>query len=339
MDAFTAAHPNSSFTQCSRWRHVKPEWDYEAVVSEDDTGSIRGALGLLIRRMPLGSSFLYAPRGPVCDLHDREVLGDLKAGCDAIARRYKAYALTWDPDTPIDDSGCIETMSGLGFEHVAESLGFEAIQARFNYRLDLAGLAVDEVLANITQKTRYNIRLAAKKGVEVRVCGADMLLQFMPIMETTGDRDGFGIRPLSYFENFLGGMGEYARLYMAFVEDTPVAGAIATNFGGKVSYVYGASDNTHRNLMPTYLVQWAMIEWAVETGCRLYDFMGVTGDITDESSPTYGLYRFKKGFNGRLDELVGEFTFTYKPLMARLVTFAMDMRDRLSALRGRLRRR
>lgn len=336
MDAFTASHKHGGFTQCSRWRFVKPEWGYAAIVSENDEGELRGSLGLLIRRMPLGLSFLYAPRGPVCDLSDTDTLRDLKAGCDELAKKHRAYALTWDPETLISDDTCANAIKSLGFRHFTGGLGFETIQARFNYRLDIDGKTKDEVLAAVTQKTRYNIRLAEKKGVVVRVCGKEDLPLFMPIMRATGDRDGFGIRPQSYFENFLDGMGDFARLYMAFVGDEAVAGAIATNFGGVVSYVYGASDNTHRNLMPTYLVQWAMIEWAVDTSCRLYDFMGVTGDITDETSHTYGIYRFKKGFNGRLDELIGEFTFSYKPFIERLINFAMDMREKLSALRKRL---
>ena len=96
-----AAHAGSSFTQCSRWRYVKEGWDYTAIISEDAEGRVRGAVGLLIRPLPLGLSFLYAPRGPVCDLSDREALRDLKAGCDAVAKARGAYALTWDPDTLI----------------------------------------------------------------------------------------------------------------------------------------------------------------------------------------------------------------------------------------------
>ncbi len=328
-----AAHAGSSFTQCSRWRYVKEGWDYTAIISEDAEGRVRGAVGLLIRPLPLGLSFLYAPRGPVCDLSDREALRDLKAGCDAVAKARGAYALTWDPDTLITDTDCIAAMEAMGFKHITGGLGFETIQARFNYRLDLTGHTEESLIQSFSQKTRYNIRLAQKRGVVVRACSKEALPMFMPIMETTGERDGFGIRPQHYFESFLDGLGEYARLYMAFVEDEPVAGAIATCFGGKLCYVYGASGSHHRQLMPSYLVQWAMMQWALEEGCHLYDFMGVTGDITDESSPTYGLYRFKKGFNGRLDELVGEFTYTYRPFAARLVSWAMALRERLHALR------
>jgi len=64
--------------------------------------------------------------------------------------------------------------------------------------------------------------------------------------------------------------------------------------------------------MPNYLIQWTMIEWAKAKGCSMYDFRGVSGDLTEEN-PLYGLYRFKKGFNGTFTEFVGEFDRVYSP--------------------------
>lgn len=104
-------------------------------------------------------------------------------------------------------------------------------------------------------------------------------------------------------------------------------GAIATNYAGKTCYVYGASDNVYRNVMPNYLMQWEMIRWAVETGCTLYDFQGVSGNL-DENGPMYGLYRFKKGFNGQLDEYAGEWNYTYRPVIGKLVDVVMAIREK-----------
>lgn len=127
----------------------------------------------------------------------------------------------------------------------------------------------------------------------MRVCGKEMVPDFARIMLTTGVRDGFVTRPPEYFANMLDNLGEHARLYMAFHEGQPIAGTLAIHYGDKVWYLYGASSNEHRNLMPNYLLQWSMIQWAVETGCSVYDFRGVSGDIS-EDNPLYGLYKFKK---------------------------------------------
>jgi hypothetical protein len=84
-----------------------------------------------------------------------------------------------------------------------------------------------------------------RAGVQVRPVGLEYLDEFVRIMKTTGERDGFNTRPKAYFARMLEALGEHARLYMGFYQDTPVCGALATNYAGKVCYVYGASDNIH----------------------------------------------------------------------------------------------
>lgn len=336
-DAFVGAHPQGGFTQMSAWRLVKNNWGYAAVVSRGADGAIRGAMGVLIQRIPLlGSSFLYCPRGPVCDLHDREVLADLKAGADALAKEHNAHLFKMDPDTLMTDTEFIAIAKEMGFAQFYGPEGFETIQARFNYRLYLEGRSEEEVLAAITQKTRYNIRLAQKKGVEIRVVGCEYLDDFVRIMKVTGERDGFNVRPKEYFERMLTALGEQVRLYMAFYEGQPVSGAITTNCAGKACYVYGASDNVFRNVMPNYLIQWEMIRWAIETGCTVYDFQGVSGDMSEEN-PMFGLLRFKRGFNGTLDELAGEFDFLYSPLKAKLADGAMEINEQLHAFKKKVK--
>ncbi len=336
-EAFVASHPQGNLYQSLLWQKVKSNWGFEAVVSRGADGSIHGAAGVLVQKVPLfGSGFLYAPRGPVCDYNDRAVLADLKAGVDALARKYKAHIFKMDPDL-LHDHPAVATFTEMGFRQITGGDGFDTIQPRFNYRLYLNGRNQQELLMNFTQKTRYNIRVAQKHGVEVRVVGEEHLDDFMRLMKVTGQRDGFTVRPRSYFARMLEVLGSHARLYMAFYQGQAVSGALTTNYGGKACYLYGASDNLFRNVMPNYLIQWEMIRWAEETGCTVYDFQGVSGNL-DENHPLYGLYRFKKGFNGSLDELAGEFDFIYRPATARMVDMAIDLNEALRGLRRRLGR-
>ena len=103
------------------------------------------------------------------------------------------------------------------------------------------------------------------------------------------------------------------KLMMAFHEDKPISGIIDIIYGNKIWYLYGASSNEHRNLMPNYLLQWEMIRYAIENKKDIYDFRGVSG-VVDESHPQYGLYRFKKGFGAEFTEYIGEIYFNFKPL-------------------------
>lgn len=337
LDAFVQSHPQGSFTQCSRWAQVKNNWQFEAVVCRDPAGKIVGSVAVLIQRIPLlGCSFLYAPRGPVCDPHDRETLRALKAGVDELARRHRAHAFTMDPDLPAGDQTFLDIAQELGFVRSFGPDGFEGIQARFNYRLYIRGRDEQALLMNLTQQTRRNLRLAQRHGVEVRVAGEECLDEFVRLMQITGARDGFAVRPRAYFVRFLQALGEHARLYMGFYEGRAICGAIATNFAGKCCYVYGASDNESRNVMPNYLLQWEMIRWALETDCSVYDFQGISGNLEPEGNHMYGLYRFKRGFNGQIDELAGEFTLLYRPMTAKMVDGAIWLNERLRTLRRRL---
>lgn len=337
-EAFVSSHPRGEFMQSTLWQQVKSSWQWEAVVSRDGEGKIAGACGVLIRRMPVfGTALLYAPRGPVCDLRDRAVLADLKAGIDALAKKHNAHLFKMDPDVAAGDEDFLRLAEAMGFTRFYGPDGFETIQARFNYRLYLRGRGREELLAGFTQKTRYNIRVAQKHGVEMKVAGEEALDDFMRIYRTTGERDGFNTRPKEYFARMLSALGEHCRLYMGYYQGEAVCGAIAVNYAGKVCYVYGASDNAHRNVMPNYLMQWEMIQWAVDTGCTVYDFQGISGDLENEQGHMYGLYRFKRGFGGQVDELAGEFDYVYRPVANRLVALGIWANDRLRTLRRKLR--
>lgn len=328
-ESFVEGHPQGGFTQSARWQQVKNNWGWEGVLSRTADGVIRAACGVLVQKIPaLHTSFLYAPRGPVCDPHDGVALRDLKAGVDALAEKYHAHTFKCDPDVLIQDTAFLDAMAELGFKRIAGPVGFETIQARFNYRLPIGGRGEEAILMDLASKTRYNIRVAIKKGVEVRPCGVEYLDEFIRLMRITGERDHFNVRPKEYFERMLAALGEHARLYLGFYEGKAISGAITTNYAGKACYVYGASDNESRNVMPNYLMQWEMIRWAIQTDCSVYDFQGVAGDL-DESNPMYGLYRFKRGFNGQLDELAGEFDFAYHPAVAALVDKAIEARRKL----------
>ena len=150
--------------------------------------------------------------------------------------------------------------------------------------------------------------------------------RFFEIMKETGARDNFSIRPLSYFEKMYDLMHpDNLRFYVAEHEGDIIAGTIY--YGDKVWYLYGASSNSKRNVMPNYLLQWEMIKWAKEKDCRIYDFRGVSGDLTPEN-PLYGLYRFKKGFNGELVEFVGEIEMVFKPFVKKIIDLGQKVLKR-----------
>ncbi|MEG2571395.1 MAG: peptidoglycan bridge formation glycyltransferase FemA/FemB family protein, partial [Clostridia bacterium] len=200
-----------------------------------------------------------------------------------LAKKHKAYSLKIDPDVLASDDEFKSIMLAEGYTLLDTGKNFSGIQPKFVFRMNIEGKSADEVFASFHSKTRYNIRLAERKGVEVRLVGKEAAGDFSRLMMETGVRDGFVVRTKEYFANMLDNLGEHARLYMAYSGDAPIAGTLAILYGDKVWYLYGASSNSHRNLMPNYLLQWSMIQWAVENGCRIYDFRGVSGDISEDN--------------------------------------------------------
>ena len=122
-------------------------------------------------------------------------------------------------------------------------------------------------------------------------------------MLVTGERDNFATRDTTYFERIMDAFGDDARIYFAKYEGKTIAGALDVHCGDKVWYVYGASSNEYRNVMPNYLVQWEMIKWAIEENCSCYDFRG---GYPDEDNPLHGIFKFKIGFTNEYMELMGE---------------------------------
>lgn len=320
---FIESCPKGHFMQGPEWGLVKSDWKWEAVIEKNKSGDIIGALAVLIRKIPgLPFTIMYAPRGPVCDIHDKAVIASLFGGARALAVKYKSYIFKIDPDVLAGDKEFMAIMGSFGFELHGDGKNFDSIQPRFVFRLNIEGKSEDEIFAGFHSKTRYNIRVAKKHGVEVKIADKSALPEFVNIMHETGKRDGFATRPIEYFERMLDAFNGQARLYMAYYQDNPIAGTLAIQYGDKVWYNYGASSNKYRNMMPNYLLQWEMIRWAAQTHCRIYDFRGVSGDLSPDN-PLYGLYRFKKGFNGDFTEFCGEFDLILNRPVAAIADFGM----------------
>ena len=327
-EAFVKSHRYGNFMQSIHWTKVKNNWGHEVLVVRREDGAIAGGVLVLIKRMPLGFSMLYAPRGPVCDYLEQPVMAQLLEGIRELAKKYNAIFFKCDPMVEETDQAVIQMFRSLGYQIKEGAAESETVQRRFNYILpDIQGKTPDEVIASFSQKTRYNIRVAKRHGVEWRVCGKEGLDDFVMLSHITAERDNFTDRSKAYYAKMLDAFGEDMRLYLCYYEGIPLSGAMCCRYAGKTNYIFGASDSKYRNVMPNYLMQWEMINWALEGNCYIYDFLGIPVNC-DPNSPMYGVYRFKKGFNGRAVGYAGEFDYLFKPGFFRLFRTAQESRRR-----------
>lgn len=336
---FLENHERCNFQQSPEWARVKSNWINEIVLAEDDNGKVIGAVSILIRKIPIFGNIMYSSRGPICDIHDIKAMKQLTDGVKELAKKYKAIVYKAEPDIESNDEEFRKIVTNLGYMIKDDAKNFrEEIQPRYVFRLDIKDKTEDEVFAGFHSKTRYNIRLATKKGVTVKEGTREDLKDFHKIMVETGARDGFIIRPLSYFEKMYDELApEHMKVLMAYYEDKPISGVIPIMYGNKTWYLYGASSNSHRNLMPNYLLQWEMIKMALARKDDIYDFRGVSG-VVDESHPQYGLYRFKKGFGATFTEFIGEIYIPFKPFTYSLYKFSEKTFRNLRGLKTKFKK-
>ena len=326
----------ANFMQSPEWADVKAGWKHEYVTAERG-GAVAGSMLILVKELkPLGTAFCYAPRGPVCDMHDRGVLEELVGKAAGIARGYRAFVLKIDPLIDESDEEAIENLTSLGFVWAPEKVGYDNIQCRENYVLNIAGKSADEVFSGFHRKCRYNIRLAERRGVTCGFYGAERLDDFMELMRQTAERDGFHMRAKSYYAKLLGSFGGKARLCLCDLDGEALSGALCIEYADRLSYVYGCSSNDHRNCMPNYLMQWTMIRDACAKGLSVYDFQGVPYWY-DARHRNYGVYRFKSGFRGAVKTYAGEFDLCLRPVLSTIFNVAWGLKKRMTHLGGALR--
>lgn len=318
---FLNHHPKTNFLQSPEWAKIKDSWIHEMIIIRDDKNKIKGTMSILIRKTPLlGQSIMYAGRGFVCDIDDKETLSKFTDEIKKLAKKYKAFIFRMDPDIPANNKVFLNLMLSLGYKEKKNIKTIDdVIQPKYVMRLNLKGHTEESLIATFHSKTRYNIRLSIKKGVTVREGKTDEDFEiFHKIMQETGSRDDFFIRDSSYFKKIYDCLGsEHVKILIAEHEGIPIAVAMPILYGDKVWYLYGGSSNQYRNLMATYLIQWEMIKWGLENKCNIYDFRGITG-YWDENSPQYGVYKFKKGFNGDEIEFVNELYIIFNPFINAL---------------------
>ncbi len=161
----------------------------------------------------------------------------------------------------------------------------------------------DTLLAAMKAKTRYNIRLAERKGIRIRPALRGELPTWYRLYKETATRDRIAIHSQKYYNDLLkimnGNGSKRPRCELLFAEHNGqvISGIIASYYNGAATYLYGASSNRHRNLMATYLLQWQAMQRARELACTQYDLFGIP-PYDDQNHAMAGLYRFKVGFGG-----------------------------------------
>lgn len=329
-NAKIAALPAAHILQSWEWGQFKRATGWSAIpLTWEGAAALVLERRLTLRGLDSGLCVLYVPRGPLLDWSDtalrERVLDDLQA----LAKQRSAIQMKIDPEVILGrgvpgTEGASEDAVGQAVQDSLRRRGWvfsgEQIQFRNTAWLDLSG-SEEAWLARMKQKGRYNVRLAERKGVQVRRGTLEDLPMLYALYAATSVRDGFVIRSQSYYtalwDRFM--QAGMATPLIAEVEGQMVAAVVIFHFAGRAWYLHGMSREAHRDKMPNHLLQWQAMRLAREKGCTLYDLWGAP-DVFDESDSMWGVFRFKESLGGQVVRTLGAWDYAPRPLLYTLYT-------------------
>ncbi len=311
---FLREQKHAEFLQSFEWGEFQEKTGNKVFhIGVEDEGKIAAVATLIKKNIPLGMSYFFCPRGPVLVTHNLELITQIRnllfGEIKKLAKKEKVIFLRFEPSE--------EFQVPSSKLRVARTIDVEPSKTSI---LDLTKTE-DELLKAMHQKTRYNIRLAEKKGVEIIEAGKDDFEKFWQVMQETKDRDGFRLHDKEHYRKML--EIDFQKLFLAKYDGKIIAGIIAAFFGDTAVYVHGASSNQHRETMAPYLLQWHVIKKAKTEGFKYYDFYG-----TDESKWP-GVTRFKQGFGGSEVVYPGTFDAVFARVWYDVYRIARRIRRKL----------
>ena len=371
-----ASLPNPHLLQTWEWAQVKANYGWKPMpfiwhsqLATHNSQPVTAAM-VLKRSIPVSGfakkmCVLYVPKGPLMDWGDAALRTRVLDDLQAFSRRQGAIFVKIDPDVVLGTGvpGSQEAVEACPEGIIRRDNGGQAVRSELTRRgwifssdqiqfrntvlVDLTP-SKDELLARMKQKTRYNVRLAEKKGMTVRPGTLADLPMLYKLYAETSVRDGFVIRDENYYQtvwqtfmhNAPSAIGDqpFAEPLIAEFEGQEVAAIFVFYFAGRAYYLYGMSREAHREKMPNHLLQWEAMRRAKATGCKMYDMWGAP-DVFDESDSLWGVFRFKEGLGGQVVRTLGAWDFTPNPMLYKMYTQIIPNVLNVMRSRGKARTR
>lgn len=328
--------PHAHLLQTWEWGKLKniSGWAPQYLVWREQDSNPKAMAMVLQRSLPkpwnlTGLKVLYIPKGPIMDWRDEPLRQQVFQDLATLARNNRAIFMKIDPDVCLGtgypgSSDYSQDLLGAQIKDELISLGWsfsdEQIQFRNTVLIDLKP-GRDRLLAQMKQKTRYNVRLASRKGISIREARKDEFEYLYAVYAYTSLRDGFVIRDKDYYVSLWNVFYDAGMLtpLVAHFENEIVAGLMLFHFGDRSWYMHGMSKDQHREKMPNYLLQWGAVEKSIDMGCSFYDLWGAPDEF-NENDGMWGVFKFKEGLGGQVVRTMGAWDLPVRPFWFRLYT-------------------
>lgn len=377
---FASNHPLRHYLQTVEMEKISENGGFKSLyIGVKNNNQILAASRLVYKKNRLGQSYFYAPRGPLLDYNNKELLTFFTKEIKKYIKSKKGYVLHIDPSVihkqrdingdivkdGIDNTNILESLKKLGYQHLGFNTWYEySRQVRWVFCLDLHNKTEEQLLNEMKPNTRNHIRKTIRYGVEIKEISYDELPIYNKIMDETSERRNFKNRNLEYYQEMYNlltpkKMVKFLIAYLDIskyidylkqeiekeqknIEELPssargkkkasllaieqmtkkqeealklqkedgdriyLSGAMFLLYQDEIIYFHSGSYSKYMNFNAQYLIQWYMIKYGVENKYRRYNFYGITGNF-DKNDENYGVYDFKRGFNGYVEEYIGDF--------------------------------
>ncbi len=300
LNNFLSQQTHSQFLQSWQWGELAEKESAKVThIGIEDEGELV-AVASLIKKKIFGFSYWFCPRGPVIGVESKKLKVEsfLFDEISSLAKKEGVIFLRFEPELEIGNLPAGRQGWKL---KIVRSIDIEPSKTAI---VNLQKTE-DELLTAMHQKTRYNVRLAEKKGVTVRTAGKEDFDSFWRIMKQTEGRDNFRLHSQKHYRQIMQLDSNFIRLLLAEYQGKVVAAVLASFFGDTITYIHGASSNEHRNVMAPYLLHWQIIKSGKAAGYKYYDLNGV------DEKKWPGVTRFKIGFGGEIVNYPGTFDFIF----------------------------
>ncbi len=327
-DEAAARSPNGHVLQSSAWARIREAQGWRAQFVR--VGDPLPIALVLWRDVPVFGPMAYVPRGPIVAPGDHDGLAHALETLAQLARERRAAVLKVDPELSPDEAAA-------ELEHAGYVRGPDVQPVMATLVLDLTP-EIDAIMAGLDKDTRWSVRQAPKRGVEVRAVTDEASLRaFYDLYRVTGGRARFITRTWEYYGFVWRTLIDagLATLRLAYLGERAVAGAMTWQCGDRELYMYGASSEEGRKCHSSYGLQWECIAGARARGALRYDLGGIPADPSRKDDPMYGPYLFKKGFGGTMRTYVGAHDSAPSALRYRAFLAAEPLYTRALQLIGR----
>ncbi len=367
--------PLSNFYQTTSWAKIKQTtgWiPYFIAIKEGE--KVKGACLLLAKKTFFNQKLFYAPRGPLLDYTDTELLTFFTNNIKKFIKAKKGYMLKIDPMIEIatydetlnkttneENYNIYKNLKKLKYHHIGFTKGYGTdTQFRWTYCLNIKDKTIDDIMKNLRDNTRRSIKKSYKYPLTMEDVDDNNIDDFKLVTSHTANRQHHFDRSKNYYQMINKEFENRSKLIIVYLDKNkylkeckedklydeiknekedkiPISTAVFIFDKTRVNYVYGGSIKKYMSLCAQYKFQYEMIKFAIDDKYPIYDFGGISGNFEDINDPHFGIYGFKKGFRGYISEYIGEFDLIIRPINYNIYKIAYNTYKNIHKYLGKIK--